>query len=579
MYIGLGSSFHDPSIAIIDEDGKILFAEGTERYLQNKRALGSIPDNYIHAKDLLEEYCTEKTDFIISKSWRNRHVHKFLWKYITGYMKLENFIAKRLSVNIPPTIFTYYDIPWMQLKTISSNIHAGTGFKKAITIMHPESSVKIENHDHHSTHAIYACYSSPFDEGICAIVDGNGEGGSYSVFEYKNNKVKKLYKSRGFSSIGYMYTLITNLCGFEADKGEQWKLMGLAPYGKKNEVYYNIFKTFLTVEDHRFKRASFRKWRDTLIALSQYQVKKGQSPLDAADLAYNIQLVVSEILQTFLNGVYRLGNSDNLIYSGGVALNSAFNGSILDNTPFKKLYIPSAPGDDGNAIGAALISREKQKPGSETFLQKKGYSPYLGSVISQKSIDRWLKYSKFKKVRHLPSEVHVEAAKLLSEGKIIGWIQGRAEFGPRALGNRSILADPRNPEMKKKINANVKFREMFRPFAPSILHEYGEEYFENYQESPFMERTLKFKTEVKDRVPAVVHHNQTGRLQSVKKEWSAKFHLLLTEFHRLTNIPLVLNTSYNVMGKPIAHSMEDAMSVFLSTGLEALVIEDYIFEK
>ncbi|MGH8532131.1 MAG: carbamoyltransferase C-terminal domain-containing protein, partial [Gammaproteobacteria bacterium] len=158
-------------------------------------------------------------------------------------------------------------------------------------------------------------------------------------------------------------------------------------------------------------------------------------------------------------------------------------------------------------------------------------------------------------------------------------IQERAEFGPRALGNRSILADPRLSEMKDRLNREVKFREEFRPFAPAILHEYGEEYFENYQESPYMERTLRFKQEVRAKVPAVVHVDGTGRLQTVKREWNARFHALIEAFHRLTNVPLLLNTSFNIMGKPMVHTVEDALAVFFTTGMDALVIEDYLLEK
>jgi len=167
----------------------------------------------------------------------------------------------------------------------------------------------------------------------------------------------------------------------------------------------------------------------------------------------------------------------------------------------------------------------------------------------------------------------------LAEGKLVAWMQGRAEFGPRALGNRSILADPRPPEMKEKINALVKFREEFRPFAPSILHEYGEEYFENYQVTPYMERTLTFTAAAEANVPAIVHVNRTGRLQSVKREWNGRYHDLISAFHRITGVPMLLNTSLNIMGKPIVHSVEDVLGLFYTCGLDVLVIGDYLIEK
>jgi carbamoyltransferase len=207
-------------------------------------------------------------------------------------------------------------------------------------------------------------------------------------------------------------------------------------------------------------------------------------------------------------------------------------------------------------------------------------SPYLGTMIDIPKLEKILGFGgiRFKKAAD-ETAVCREAAELLAEGNIIGWVQGRAEFGPRALGNRSILTDPRPADMKDKINKRVKFREVYRPLAPSILHEFGDEYFEDYQESPYMERTLVFRKEVRDKVPAVVHENGTGRLQTVKAEWNPLYHRLIRSFYEKTGIPLVLNTSFNVMGKPIMHSVEDAITVLYTTGLDYLIIGNYILYK
>jgi carbamoyltransferase len=190
-----------------------------------------------------------------------------------------------------------------------------------------------------------------------------------------------------------------------------------------------------------------------------------------------------------------------------------------------------------------------------------------------------LKFGQQSKVFHFPQTIAEETAKLLAKGALVGWFQGRAEFGPRSLGNRSILADPRPASMRDKINSRVKFREQFRPFAPSILDEYGHAYFEDYQQSPYMERTLRFKKTVYDKVPAVVHVDGTGRLQSVTSQWNPLYYQLIEAFRRMTDIPLLLNTSFNVMGKPIVHSVEDAVSVFYTSGLDVLVIDDYMIVK
>jgi carbamoyltransferase len=199
--------------------------------------------------------------------------------------------------------------------------------------------------------------------------------------------------------------------------------------------------------------------------------------------------------------------------------------------------------------------------------------------MSKEALVNLRKFSRIPRLEVVGDAIAKRAAELLAQGKIVGWVQGRAEFGPRALGNRSILADPRHADIKDKINALIKFREEFRPFAPSILHEHGEEYFFHYQESPYMERTLIFREEIRDKVPAVVHVDGTGRLQTVREEWNPRYYRLIKEFFELTGIPIILNTSYNIMGKPIIHSVEDAISVFYTTGLDALAIEDVLIEK
>jgi len=258
-------------------------------------------------------------------------------------------------------------------------------------------------------------------------------------------------------------------------------------------------------------------------------------------------------------------------------LNSSFNGQVLEQTSFKALYVPSAPADDGTALGAALLAYDRDHPDRRPRADI--LSPYLGSRLSSDRLQDMVRFCGLPCVKHSPNRLCEETAQLLAQGKLVGWLQGKAEFGPRALGNRSILADPRSASMKDRINERVKFREPFRPFAPAILHECGADYFEQYQRSPYMERTLRFRPEVRNTVPAVVHVDGTGRLQSVKQEWNPRFYDLIQAFYRLTGVPLLLNTSFNVMGKPMAHSVEDAVSVYMTTGLDALVIEDYLFVK
>jgi carbamoyltransferase len=250
---------------------------------------------------------------------------------------------------------------------------------------------------------------------------------------------------------------------------------------------------------------------------------------------------------------------------------------LLARSGFSRLHIPSAPADDGNSLGVALYEKhhERREPRSLEIM-----SPYLGSPVDKKTLDRVVSYRGVR-ARELPSReaLCAETAAMLADGKIIGWMQGRAEFGPRALGNRSILADARSPGMKDQINKRVKFREEYRPLAPMILHEHGPEYFEDYQESPYMERALMFREAVRARVPSAVHVDGTGRLQTVKQAWNPLLHALVTAFYERTGVPLILNTSFNVMGKPIIHSVADALTVFATTDLDAIVIERYVLTK
>jgi carbamoyltransferase len=272
--------------------------------------------------------------------------------------------------------------------------------------------------------------------------------------------------------------------------------------------------------------------------------------------------------------------SPNLVLGGGCGLNSACNGRILENSPFEHLHVYAAPGDNGNALGAAWLAYVEDHPHRRGALAAAGgHTPYLGSTISPESVAHFETYGQLKKTELAGPALCRRVAELIADGKIIGWVQGRAEFGPRALGNRSILADPRRADVKDRLNAQVKYREEFRPFAPSILHEDGPAYFENYQESPYMERALVFRPEVRAKVPGVVHVDNTGRLQTVKRAWNERYYDLIRAFKELTGVPLILNTSFNQMGKPIIHSLEDAIAVYMTCGIDVLVVGDRIYEK
>jgi carbamoyltransferase len=303
------------------------------------------------------------------------------------------------------------------------------------------------------------------------------------------------------------------------------------------------------------------------------------SKISKEDIAFTGQLIFEELFFHWVEVAKKLvPNKENIIMSGGSVLNSLAIGKLHEKGVFKRVIVPNAPADDGNSLGAALLAYKENHP-DFILTQKKGEirSPYFGSEINKNDLENYIEKSgfPFKKLENAAQY----AAQLLHENKIIGWIQGRAEFGPRALGNRSILAHPGYKENKDRINKVVKFRESYRPFAPSILHEYGADYFEKYDFTPYMEKTLTFKDEVIDKVPVVVHADNTGRLQSVTKQINPLFHELITSFYELTQIPIVVNTSYNVMGKPIAHDLNDVMAVFFNSELDAVIISDYVLER
>jgi len=583
-YIGIANSFHDSSISIVNSMGEVVFAEATERYLQNKRAINCTGDQFIRIAKLVEKYCEPGAELVVAHTWSDS-AESFVKEAISQLENEEN--AWKDSSGIIPelildkltfrkfAIASQMNSMSLANKTLRYELSQLDGWRKNIDFV-------VKRYDHHLTHAATACYTAPYIEGACAVIDGYGERSSSQSYTYRNGKITSISEGirQGFlgASLGMFYMIICDVCGFGYFRGEEWKVMGLAAYGKFDQKYYDIMKPMLHINGLDIEPCNSLKYNQNLRKLYSFKRKPGQSVMEFADFAYTGQVVFSELLYEYLNNLNRIAGMDNVMLGGGAFLNSWANGEITGKTLFKNAYIFSAPADDGNSLGAAMLAFCEDNPDwrPKNIFQ----SPYLGSEIAQNTVENFKKFGGLNQyVRYYPGEVHKKAAELLSQGKIIGWVQGRAEFGPRALGNRSILADPRDKNCKDKINSRVKFREEFRPFAPSILHEYGPEYFCNYQESPYMERTLRYRDEVMDKVPGVVHDNLTGRLQTVKKEWNEKYYLLLKAFAEITGVPVLLNTSFNVMGKPIIHSFEDAIAVFFTSGLDALVIDDMIVEK
>jgi carbamoyltransferase len=574
IYVGLATSYHDPAMAVVDASGEVLFAEAAERPLRDKRAIGCAADVRDTVKRIVTEVCRPDAEYVIAKSWSGA-AHMGLDLLSLAGLANHERLPKRSGAVSRFLLDRHVLLGSVWLQHVSNQLSGGH-FADVLALL-GNDKVSYVKFPHHLVHAATACFTSPFDHAACMIVDGLGELGSISYFEYRDGRIRLVERHRGPESLGILYSVCTEWCGFSFDMGEEWKVMGLAPYGRLDPDILAALESLVTIDGLTIKYPPARFVRAWVEGMKRWARPKDACPMAAANLAFTMQHFFVEAMTTLLRNFHAMGLSENLVLGGGCALNSSYNGQILDRTGFARLHVPSAPADDGNALGAALLAHQRDHPGRTPRVGVQ--CPYLGSAMSRKALANLATFGRIPKMRHLPNTVHEEAARLLSEGKLVGWIQGRAEFGPRALGNRSILADPRPADMKDRINSLVKFREEFRPFAPSILDECGDEYFENYQVSRYMERTLTFRECAMVKVPAIVHVNRTGRLQSVRREWNARFYDLIRAFYDRTGVPMVLNTSFNIMGKPMIHSIEDALGLFYTTGLDALAIEDYLIEK
>jgi carbamoyltransferase len=572
--IGLATTFHDPAIAIVGPDGAVLFAEATERYLQYKRAPNCEPDSAPRMEGLLKRYIPKDAEVRIATSWGEDFTGFLAQMSRAGSFSLDALL--KLSPELNRSL-----VPERTERALIASLHlgqqrAGLGTLLGLDRAFGSANVAgLRRYGHHLSHAAYACWSSPFTDAACLIVDGMGETGASAIFALRDGRITEVKRHRGRESIGFYFGLVTDLAGFDQAKGEEWKIMGLAPYGRQDAELLALLRKLYRIEGLKLVFSDAATVREVS---TEILARRPPEALDQgwADLARCGQDVFAEMMEALLSETAALVPSENLVLAGGCALNSSFNGKIVGRHGFTQVHVPSAPADDGNAIGAAWLSFAEANP--DWRARKGPQTPYLGSAVSTEPFARMQGWEP--RLQKLPpDQIALATARLLADGKLVGWVQGRAEFGPRALGNRSILADPRPADAKDKLNAKVKYREAFRPFAPSILAEHGPDWFEHYQDAPYMERTLVWKQAMRARVPAVVHEDGTGRLQSVTAERNPRYHALISAFHALTGVPVILNTSFNIMGKPILHTAEDAILMFYTSGLDALVVEDWLLVK
>ncbi len=435
--------------------------------------------------------------------------------------------------------------------------------------------------NHYDAHVGNALFGSPFEQAAILVLDGRAEKQTSLLAVGRGTKVEKLTEVRFPHSLGLFYGTITQMLGFKPD-GDEWKVMALGSYASADNEYYPILKQLVTVaEDGSFEMAldhfeyhnffDRRMYSDKLVK-KLGPARKRTEPLTEKHekLAAAMQRVFEETVTTIAERLHARTGLDKLVVAGGCFMNSVYNGKITEQTPFKEVYIGSSPDDSGTAIGAALwLDAQRTGKRSPEPIRHNYYGPeYTDAQCLE--VARRFKLSSAEVV----ADPSARAAKDLVDGKIIGWFQGKMEFGQRALGNRSILLDPRRKDGKDVVNAAIKFREAFRPFAPAILLEKTHEWFECAPGTkvPFMERVLQFRPEKRELVPSVVHVDGSGRLQTVDKDSSPRYHALIEQFEKLTGVPIVLNTSFNLNGEPIVCSPEDALRTFYTCALEVLYL-------
>lgn len=444
--------------------------------------------------------------------------------------------------------------------------------------------------NHHLSHLAHAICQSPFEQGLAIVVDEYGEHDSVSVATFRGNDLKIIKKIAYPNSLGVYYAAFTEYLGFRPNSDE-WKVMGAAAYGNPDR-FYPAIESILEwqeecgewvldtrfIEHSNMKRAGYIN--DRLVRRIGIPVRHGTDEFrqEHYDLAAAAQLVFEKRMFSLVSHYVRKTGMKNIAAAGGCIMNSLANGKIVDNTPAEKLFVPYAAADNGGSMGAALYTyyyRLKQTRGVSATQA----SAYLGPEFSDAEIRTTLE--KYKLSYQEVADPVAAAVKELVAGKIVGWFQGCMEFGERALGNRSILADPRSVQMKERINAAVKYREAFRPFAPSIPAEAAADWFEigTGVTVPYMEQVYRFRPEVRDRIPAVVHQDGTGRLQTVTKEANPLYYRLLRAFEQETGVPILINTSFNVQGEPIVCTPADAIRTFYSCGLDVLIMGRYVLRK
>ncbi|MEK6894339.1 MAG: carbamoyltransferase [Nanoarchaeota archaeon] len=566
--LGLSCFYHDSSATLLI-DGKIVAAAQEERFTRKKHD-SSFPINSINYCLNSQNLKIEDIDFIgfyekpLIKFERglSQHIQMFPHSYKTFIASLPSWFTEKLRVT----------------KTIKNKLK----YKKPVLFV-----------DHHLTHAA-SFLLSPFKRAAILTVDGVGEWTTTAYGIGDKNNINLIKEIKFPHSLGLLYSTITAYLGFSVNNSE-YKVMGLSPYGnmdKDTNPYYNKIKQIIDVKkdgSYRLNMSYFRyHCKDRmpsrkLCVLLGGPIRRKESSIDQRhkDIAAAVQLIVEETIFNILNHIHKETKCDSLVISGGVALNSVCNGKILKNTGFKNIWAQPDPGDGGTSAGVASYIYN-------TILGKKrNYilnNAYLGPSFSEENIREFLKennisYSEFTN----KEELIKKTASLIYQNKVIGWFQEGMEWGPRGLGARSILSNACNPEMKEILNTKVKHREKFRPFAPVVCYDDAQKYFECDKPIPdptdFMLMVYPIKKKWRKKIPAVAHVDGSGRLQTIKKDQNPLYYGVIKEFGKLSGIPILINTSFNIRGEPIVCTPKDAYRCMMGTGIDYLIIDRFLINR
>ena len=593
IILGISSYYHDSAACLI-KDGEILSAIQEER-ISRKKHDPSFPRNSILFCIKEANISEKEIDYVVF--------------YDKPFLKFERLLETYFA--FAPKGFRSFvsSMPiWLKEKLFQKNL-----IIKELKKIFGKKTIwkdRLLFSEHHLSHAASAFFASPFKKAAILTMDGVGEWTTTSIAIGNENEIKILKEINFPHSLGLLYSAFTYYAGFKVNSGE-YKLMGLAPYGKP--IFVDTIKNKLIAikEDGSFKinmsyfdyctglKMTNKKFND----LFGGEPRKPESNLTNKEMniASSIQVVIEEIIIKIAKNIKKETDLENLCLAGGVALNCVANGKLLKEKIFKNIWIQPASGDAGGALGAALAVYYLML-GNKRVIDKNRDSmkgSFLGPSYSNNQIENILLKSKAQYSKLNTKEIVEKVSEDLKMGKAIGWMQGRMEFGPRALGGRSIIADPRSPNMQKLLNLKVKYRESFRPFAPSILREHLSEWFELEQDSPYMllvadvkdTKIIKMTDDekklfgidklniVRSNIPSVTHVDYSARIQTVHKDTNPIYYDLINKFNKLTDCPIIINTSFNIRGEPIVCSPQDALKCFMGTELDILVIENFYLKK